>query len=152
MRGIGDQRTRRIKNGAREIQPFFNIDRKRGVLQRIAHLFGNRHKQIIEHFQHHWVAICANRHPRCNSHNTPNDKIANRGHFGLPTRFDHIGSSGFGDQGWPHNSLPCGDCAAGIDRCRHKLVIHIALNMIQNIQRRVRSGGNTSLNIKIPAN
>ena len=152
MRGIGDQSTSRVKNGTGKIQPFLNIDRKRGVLQRITHLFGNRHKQVIEHFQHYRIAICANRHPRCNSHDTPNDKIANRGHFGLPTRFDYIGSSGFGDQGWPHDLLPWGDCATSIDRCRYKLVIHIALNMSQNIHRRVSCGGDTGFNIKIPAN
>ena len=56
MGGIGDQITRGIEDGAGEIQTLLDIDRIGRVLQRIAHLFGNRHEQIVEDFQHHRVA------------------------------------------------------------------------------------------------
>ena len=57
VRCIGDQRTGRIEQRAGKVQPLLDIDARGGPLERDAHLFGDRHEQVIEDFQHHRVGI-----------------------------------------------------------------------------------------------
>ena len=59
MRRIGDQRACPRKDRAGEIEPLLDIDRIGGVLQRHAHLLGDRHEQVVEHFQHHRIGFGA---------------------------------------------------------------------------------------------
>ena len=42
----------RVEQGAGEIEPLLDVDRGRGVLQRDAHLLGDRHEQVVEHLEH----------------------------------------------------------------------------------------------------
>ena len=57
---IGNQASLRIKQGAAEIQPLFDIHRVRCLLQSQTHLLGNRHEEIVKHLQHDWVHHGAN--------------------------------------------------------------------------------------------
>ena len=55
MRCVGNQVARGIKQRAAEVQPLLDIDRVRGVLQLQAHLLGNVHEQVVEHFEEYRV-------------------------------------------------------------------------------------------------
>ncbi len=46
---------------AGEIEPLLDVHRIGGVLQRHAHLLGDRHEQIVEDLQHHRVGMRADR-------------------------------------------------------------------------------------------
>ena len=61
VRRIGDQRAVGGEHRAGEIEPLLDVDRIGGVLQRHAHLLGDRHEQVVEHFQHHRIGIGADR-------------------------------------------------------------------------------------------
>ena len=61
VRSVGDQAPVRCEDGAREIQPFFDIHRVGRIGQRRAHLLGDRHKEVVKHLQHHRVGRGANR-------------------------------------------------------------------------------------------
>ena len=51
VRRVGDQAAVRGEQGARKIQPLLDVDRRGGVGEAGAHLFGDRHEQVVEHFQ-----------------------------------------------------------------------------------------------------
>ena len=59
MRGVRDQPPARIENGAGEVEPLLDVDRARGVLQRIAHLLGDRDEEIVEHFEQDRIGMLA---------------------------------------------------------------------------------------------
>ncbi|MNL15235.1 hypothetical protein D3C87_1362110 [compost metagenome] len=61
MRSIGDKRTVFVEHRAGEVQPFLNIDRRRRVLQRHAHLLGNRHEQVVEDLEQDRIGLSADR-------------------------------------------------------------------------------------------
>ena len=55
VRRIGDQVAVRTEQGTGEIQALLDVDRIRCVLQRGAHVFGHRHKQVVEDFEHNRI-------------------------------------------------------------------------------------------------
>ena len=57
VRRIGDKRAGTVEDGAGKIQPLLDVDRIGGVLERHAHLLGNRHEQIVEDLQHHRIGF-----------------------------------------------------------------------------------------------
>ena len=57
VRRVGDQVARRVEERARKIQPLFHVHRVGGVLQHRAHLLGDAHEKVVEHFQHHRVHL-----------------------------------------------------------------------------------------------
>ena len=59
VRRVGHQIAFRIKDRAGEIEALFNVDRVAGVGQCDTHLLGNRHEQIVENFEQHWVSCGA---------------------------------------------------------------------------------------------
>ena len=61
MRRIGDQIAVGVEHRAGEIEPLLDVHRIGGVLQRHAHLLGDRHEEVVEHLQHHRVALGAHR-------------------------------------------------------------------------------------------
>ena len=61
VRRVGDQRAGAVEDRAGEIQPLLDVDRIGGVLQRHAHLLGDRHEEVVEHFQHDRVGLGAER-------------------------------------------------------------------------------------------
>ena len=64
MRGVGDEPAVAIEDGAGEVEPLLDVDRARGVLQRIAHLLGDRGEALVEHFEQHRIDAGAERAPR----------------------------------------------------------------------------------------
>jgi hypothetical protein len=39
-----------VENRAGEIEPLLDVHRGGGFLQRLAHLLGDRHEEVVEHF------------------------------------------------------------------------------------------------------
>ena len=61
VRRVGDQRPSCVEHRAGEVEPLLDVHRIGGVLQRDAHLLGDRHEQVVEHLQHHRVGFGADR-------------------------------------------------------------------------------------------
>ena len=76
MRRVRNQVPSSIKKRAREVQPFFDVHRLRRILQSIAHLLSDRHKQVIENFKHDWVSFGANDPLRHSGLNPIEDEVA----------------------------------------------------------------------------
>jgi hypothetical protein len=53
-----------VEHCAGEVEPLLDVHRIGGVLQRHAHLLGDRHEQVVEHFEQHRVGLRC-RAPRC---------------------------------------------------------------------------------------
>ena len=51
VRRIGDQFARSVEQGAGEIEPFLDVYRSRRRLENDAHLFCDRHEEIVENFE-----------------------------------------------------------------------------------------------------
>ena len=49
----------RVEQRAGEIEPLLDVDRIGGVLQRDAHLLGDRHEEIVEDLEHHRIGLGA---------------------------------------------------------------------------------------------
>ena len=61
VRRVGDQRAVCVEDRAGEVEPLLDVHRVGGVLQRHAHLLGDRHEQVVEHLQHHRIGLRADR-------------------------------------------------------------------------------------------
>ena len=59
MRGVGDQRAGAVEDRAGEVEPLLDVHGRGRVLQRHAHLLGDRHEEVVEHFEHHRVGFGA---------------------------------------------------------------------------------------------
>ena len=55
MRRVGDQVTLGVEDGAREVEALLDVDRIARVGERHAHLLGDCHEQVVEHFEQHRV-------------------------------------------------------------------------------------------------
>ena len=55
VRRVGDERARGVKHRAGEVEPFLDVHRLGGIAQGFAHLLGDGHEQVVEHFQQHRV-------------------------------------------------------------------------------------------------
>ena len=98
---IGDQHAALVKHGAGKIQALLHVDRIGGVLQRHAHLLGDRHEQVVEDLQHDRIGPGADRGlPRERLGAAQQEMIA-RGELGLPAGLDHHGGGGLGDDRRP---------------------------------------------------
>ena len=51
MRRVGDQRAGRVEQGAGEIEPLLDVDRRCGRLERDPHFLGDRHEEVVEDFK-----------------------------------------------------------------------------------------------------
>jgi hypothetical protein len=67
------------------------------VLQPVAHLFGDRHEQVVEDFEHHRIGPGADRMLGRTGGDAAEHEIAALGHPCLPARFDDRGGIGLGD-------------------------------------------------------
>ena len=63
VRGIGDQPPFAVEDRAGEVETLLDVDRIGGVLQRHAHLLGDRHEEVVEDFEHHRIGVGADRVP-----------------------------------------------------------------------------------------
>ncbi len=115
MRRVGDEMAARVENGAGEIEPLLDVDRARGVLQRIAHLLGDRGEEIVEYFEHHGVGTLA--HARlCPFCDAGQKEVIARGDFGLPFGLDHHGLMILDDQGRSFDAMARREIGAEKDR------------------------------------
>ena len=94
--GVGDQVAGGIEHRAREVEPFTDVHRLRGRLQRRAHLLGGRHEEVVEDLQHHGVRVRPDPALRPGLH--PLDQqVPRRRHRRLPPLIHDGGRVGLGD-------------------------------------------------------
>ena len=91
MRGVGDELPVAIEDGAGEVEALLDVDRARGVLQRVAHLLGDGGEAFVEHFEQHGVRGRVERKPRVALVGAGEKNVVLGGHRGLPARLDHHG-------------------------------------------------------------
>ncbi len=89
VRRIGDQVAGAVEHRAGEIEPLLDIDRGGGGGERHAHLLGDRHEQVVEHFEHHRIDVRS--HGRCAAErlDARQHQFGARGDAGPPARFNH---------------------------------------------------------------
>ena len=61
MGRVRDQAAPGVEQRTREVEPLLDVDRGRRVGERDAHLFGDRHEQVVEDLEQHRVRRCADR-------------------------------------------------------------------------------------------
>ncbi len=91
VRRVGNQRAGRIEHRAGEIQPFLDVHRIGGVLQRHAHLLGDRHEKVVEHFEHHRIGLGADGQSALELLHPAQHQMIFRREFGLPALLDDDG-------------------------------------------------------------
>ena len=97
MRRIGDEVAGPIEERAGEIQPFLDVDRRGGVLQRHPHFLGDRHEQVRHDLEHDRIGLGA-RGGGGAGHGAGEDEVAERIDPRLPAGLDHGGGGGVDDQ------------------------------------------------------
>ena len=105
MRRVGDEPAVAIEDGAGEVEPLLDVDRARGVLQRIAHLLGNRGEALVEHFEQHWIDAGAERGPRLAFRDAREQQMVLRRDLCLPVRLDHDGLMWLDDEGRAQDAM-----------------------------------------------
>ncbi len=90
VRRIGDEVAFRIEHRAREIEPLLDVHRLRGVTQRLPHLLGNRHVEVVEHLEQDRVSVEAETLVASGGAPRHHDIIA-RVECELPARLDNDG-------------------------------------------------------------
>ncbi len=103
-----------VEQRAREIEPLFDVDRRRGVRERHAHLLGDGHEQIVEHFQQHRVDARADGAGPLQRLHAPQDQVIQRRDFGAPAGLDHDRGVALADDRRARRSSPA--AAARRDR------------------------------------
>ena len=101
MWSVGDQCAIGIKDGAGEVKPLLDVDRIGRVLQRHAHLFGDRHEQVVEHFQHDRICMGANGVSPLQFDDALQDDMVLGIDLGLPAVFNSDGGMWLDDHGDP---------------------------------------------------
>ena len=97
VRGVGDELAVPVEQRAGEIQPLLDVDRMSGIGQGYAHLLGDGHEQIVEHLQHDWIDVGADRDPLRAGLVAGQHQIVVGADLGLPARFDQGGRAGFAE-------------------------------------------------------
>ncbi len=138
VRGVGDQRAVGGEHRAGEIEPLLDVDRVGGVLQRHAHLLGDRHEQVVEHFQHHRIGgLGADRALPLERHHALEHEVIFRGDLGAPTVLDHDGLVRLDHDGGTGDLVAGRELIAG----EHRGVVPAAAGIEA---RRARGGGQGS--------
>jgi len=141
MRCIGNQVPLCIEDRAGEIQPLLDVDRIGRVLKRVAHLFGDRHEEVVEDLQHHRVGLGADRNTIRQGFDTGDDKVTDAGHFRFPARLDHIGTGPLDNDRRTFNLLTHGHTVAIEDRRVDHAAGHIGGNRLKRFSLAVRADG-----------
>jgi hypothetical protein len=97
--GVGDQRAVGGEHRAGEVEPLLDVDRIGGVLQRHPHLLGDRHEQVVEHFQHDRIGLGPDRALPLEGNGAGQDQMVLGGDLGAPAMLDHDGLVWFDDDG-----------------------------------------------------
>jgi len=88
VRGIGDEVTVRVEDGAGEIEPLLDVHRGCGALQSGAHFLGDRHEQIGHHLEQNGIGSGSGMPPRRSRRCAREDQRARRTHFRPPAGLD----------------------------------------------------------------
>ena len=100
VRRIGDQRAVAVEHRAGKVEPFLDVHRIGGVLQRHAHLLGDRHEEIVEHFEHDRIGMGADGAAASELLHAPQHQMIFGGELGLPAMLDDDGLVRLDDDGW----------------------------------------------------
>ncbi len=123
MRRVGDKRSGAVEQRAGKIQPLLDIHRIGGVLQRHAHLLGDRHEEIVEHFQHHRIDAGADRRAGTPRLRALQHEIAPPVDPRAPSGLDERGRRRLDDDRRPGKFCPGTERFAVIDRDRVRAAI-----------------------------
>ncbi|MNV55173.1 hypothetical protein D3C71_1473980 [compost metagenome] len=89
MRSIGNQRAVFVEHRAGKIEPLLDVYRGRRVLQCHAHLLGNRHEQVVEHFEQHRIGLRTDRLCARKLGDPLQNDMVQLGNLESPAVFDH---------------------------------------------------------------
>ena len=106
VRRVGDELALGVEQRAGKIEPLLDVDRVGGGLQPQAHLLGDRHVQVVEHFEHHRVHRGADGEARRARLDAAQHQVIERRDLGLPARLHHGGGVGLGDDRRPFDPVP----------------------------------------------
>ena len=126
MRCVGDQCAAGVEDGAGEIDTFLDVHRIGRVLQREAHLLGDRHEEIVEDLQHHRIDGGADGRAPGQRHDARQHQVAARVHLGLPSGLNQGGGGGLADDRRAVDLLAVRHVAAVVDRRVVLLTRHVA--------------------------
>ena len=90
MRRIGHEAALGVKQGAGKIETLFDVDRIGGVGKRCTHLLGNRHKQVVEHFEHDRIGVRPNRLGAFQRRDACQDQVSIGVQLGAPAGLNDI--------------------------------------------------------------
>ena len=90
MRRVGDQLALGVKHRAGEVEPLLDVDGLRRVAQRLAHLLGDRHVEVVEHFQQDGICGLAE-HLALARRRAAKHEVVPRRHLQAPAGLDHDG-------------------------------------------------------------
>ena len=119
VRRVGNEQAGRIENRAGEVEPLLDVHRIGGVLQRHAHLLGDRHEQIVEHFEHHRIGVGADGAAPLELLHAAQHEMILGCELGLPAVLDHHRLMRLDDDGGPLHLVAGRQRFARID---HRLV------------------------------
>ena len=114
VRRVGDQVRLPVEQGAGEVEPLLDIDRVGGVLQRLAHLLGHGHEEVVEELEPDRIAAdvpCEARRGGEVGEDQRPLRIDRRG----PARLHHRRAGGLGHDGGTGEAHAGGQRLAGID-------------------------------------
>ena len=95
MGRVGNQIAVFVKDRTREIVAFFDVHRIGGVGEGRAHLFGNGHEQVVEHFQHHRIDLGADRLCAGQRRGAASEQGCPLRRILPANQFQNVGASGF---------------------------------------------------------
>ena len=100
VRRVGDEPAFAVEDGAGEIEPFLDVDRIGRVLQRHAHLLGDRHEEVVEDLEHDRIGLArADRPAALLLHVAAQDDVVARVDLGPPAGLDDDRLVGLDQQG-----------------------------------------------------
>ena len=88
MRRVGDQAALAVEHRAGKVEPLLDVDRIGGVLQRHAHLLGDRHEEMIEDLEHDRIGLGADRLAPPHRLDAGQEHMVLRRDRGAPALFD----------------------------------------------------------------
>ena len=122
VRRVGDQAAVGVEDRAGEVEPLLDVDRVRGRPQPLPHLLGDRHEQVAEDLQEHWVRLRRGpgrgRRVRSDPGEQQVQPVRDRG---PPAGLDHRRRQVLGDDGGPVHGLPGRQLATPVERHRRPL-------------------------------
>jgi hypothetical protein len=105
VRRVGDQIALRIEQRAGEVQPLLDVDRRRRVRERDAHLLRDRHEQIVEHFEQHRIDPRADRARPLQRLDSSQQQVIQSGDLCAPAWVDHCRGVPLADDCRSHNRV-----------------------------------------------